>query len=300
MQKVLYFLLITFSLSSCKWFQKNPTPTPIPTVVIPDFETNPQSYILPLNIADEASGICDSRSMSGNVWVQEDGDNPNVIYLFSHKAEYKGKIQMPFTNRDWEDISIGVGPEAGKNYIYLAEIGDNNAAYNNQYYIYRFLEPQSLNEEVKNYDRIAFQYPDGSRDAECILLDPATKDIYIVTKREFNVRLYQLPYPQSVTEVQTAKFIQNIPLQIITSGGISSDGKEIVLRNYEAIYYWYLKENENIISALGRSRDKLLPYVKESQGEGFCFDKNNKGYFTNSERPDTQTTPTSLYYYGKK
>ncbi|WP_435353658.1 PE-PGRS family protein [Emticicia sp. SJ17W-69] len=298
MQKAICLLLITISLSSCKWFQKNPTP--IPAVVIPDFETTPQSYILPLNIADEASGICDSRSMSGNVWVQEDGDNPNVIYLFSHKAEYKGKIQMPFPNRDWEDISIGAGPETGKNYIYLAEIGDNNAVYNNQYYIYRFLEPQSLNEEVKNYDRIAFQYPDGSRDAECILLDPATKDIYIVTKREFNVRLYQLPYPQSTTEVQTAKFIQNIPLQIITSGGISTDGKEIVLRNYEAIYYWYLKENESIITALARSRDKLLPYVKEPQGEGFCFDKENKGYFTNSERPDGQTTPNSLYYYKKE
>ena len=89
-------------------------------------------------------------------------------------------------------------------------------------------------------------------------------------------------------------------LQIITSGVISSDGKEIALRNYEAIYYWYRKENESIINALARSRDKLLPYVKESQGEGFCFDKDNKGYFTNSERPDGQTTPTSLYYYRKK
>lgn len=300
MQKIICFLLFTLLLSSCDWFKKKPTPTPIPEVIIPDFETTPKSYILPLYIASEASGLCDSKSMSGNVWVQEDGDNPNLLHQFSHSGEYKGNIQMPFPNRDWEDISIGTGPEAGKNYIYLADIGDNAAAYNNQYYIYRFVEPQSLSEKVTNFDRIAFQYPDGSRDAECILLDPTTKDIYIVTKREFNVRLYQLPYPQSVTEVQTAKFIQNIPLQAITSGGISSNGKEIVLRNYEAIYYWYRKEDESIITALARTRDKLLPYVKESQGEGFCFDKDNKGYFTNSERPDGQTTPTSLSYYGKK
>jgi hypothetical protein len=296
MQKSLYFIIIVLFLSSCDWFNKTPTPA----VIIPDFITTPKRSVLPLSIADEASGLCDSKSMAGNVWVQEDGDNPNMLYLFSHKAEYKGNIQMPFPNRDWEDISIGAGPETGRNYIYLAEIGDNAAAYNNQYYIYRFLEPQSLTEKVSNYDRIAFQYPDGSRDAECILLDPATKDIYIVTKREFNVRLYQLPYPQSVTEIQTAKFIQNIPLQAITSGGISSDGKEIVLRNYEAIYYWYRQENESIIAALARTRDKLLPYVNEPQGEGFCFDKDNKGYFTNSERPNGQTQPTYLYYYGKK
>ncbi len=302
MKNYICFLLLTFTFSSCKWFQKNPTPTPVPTpvVVIPDFETTPKSYILPLNFADEASGICDSRSMVGNVWMHEDGFNPNVIHQFSHTGEYKGNVQMPFPNRDWEDMSIGVGPENGKNYIYLADIGDNAAAYDNQYYIYRFLEPQSLSDKVTNFDRIAFQYPDGSRDAECILLDPTTKDIYIVTKREFNVRLYQLPYPQSVTEIQTAKFIQNLPYQAMTSGGISSDGKEIVLRNYEALYYWYRQENESIIAALARSRDKLLPYVREPQGEGFCFDKNNKGYFTNSERPDGQTTPTSLYYYGKK
>jgi hypothetical protein len=297
MQKFICFLLLAVSLSSCEWFNK-PNPTPTPEVVIPDFETIPKNYTL--SGANEASGICDSKSMSGNVWMQEDGNNPNVLHQFSHTGQYKGNIQMPFPNRDWEDMTIGAGPETGKNYIYLADIGDNAAVFDNQYYIYRFIEPQSLSEKVTNFDRISFQYPDGSRDAECVLLDPATKDIYIVTKREFNVRLYQLPYPQSVTEIQTAKFIQNIPLQIITSGGISSDGKEIVLRNYDAIYYWYRKENESIITALARSRDKLLPYVQESQGEGFCFDKENKGYFTNSEKPDGQTTPTSLYYYGKK
>jgi hypothetical protein len=295
MQKSIY-LLIAISLSSCNWFGKTTTPN----TIIPDFETSPTSYLLPLSIANEASGICDSKSMAGNVWVQEDGDNPNLLHQFSYTGEYKGNIQMPFPNRDWEDIALGQGPESGKNYIYLAEIGDNAAAYDNKYYIYRFLEPKSLQEEVKNYDRIAFQYPDGSRDAECILLDPATKDIYIVTKREFNVRVYQLPYPQSVTEIQTAKFIEAIPYLIITSGGISSDGKEIVLRNYDALYYWYRKENESIATALSRNRDKLLPYLKEPQGEGFCFDKDNKGYFTNSERPDGQTTPTYLYYFGKK
>ena len=299
MQKLIYFFLLILLLSSCEWFEK-PTPTPTPEVIIPDFEIIPKSYTLPISIANEASGICDSKSMAGNVWIQEDGNNPNILHQFSHTGEYKGNIQMPFPNRDWEDMAIGMGPETGKNYIYLADIGDNAAIFENQYYIYRFIEPQSLNEKVINFDKIAFQYPDGSRDAECILLDPATKDIYIVTKREFNVRLYQLPYPQSITEVQVAKFVQNIPLQIITSGGISSDGKEIVLRNYEAIYYWYRKENESIIAALARSRDKLLPYVNESQGEGFCFDKENKGYFTCSERPDGQTTPSFLYYYKKK
>lgn len=298
MKKTLIYLSISLFLSSCDWFNK-PDPNPQPDA-LPEYETTPTIATLPVNIANEASGVCDSRSMPGNVWVQEDGDNPNRIYLFSYQGQYKGAVQMPFPNRDWEDLSIGPGPEDGKNYIYLADIGDNLAVYNNTYFIYRFVEPQSLGLNVSAYDRISFQYPDGSRDAECILLDPATKDIYIVSKREFNVRLYRLPYPQSVTEIQTAQFIQNLPYQIITSGGISPDGKEIVIRNYEVLYYWYRKDGESIPQTLSRTRDKLLPYVRESQGEGFCFDKDGKGYFTNSETPDGQTTPSYLYYFAKK
>ncbi|GAB3512163.1 PE-PGRS family protein [Emticicia fontis] len=298
MRRILTYLFISLFLSSCDWFKK-PDPTP-PTAKLPEYATTPVIATLSTNIANEASGVCDSRSMPGNVWVEEDGDNPNKIHMFSHQGQYKGAIQMPFPNRDWEDISIGPGPEDGKNYLYLAEIGDNLAVYDNKYYIYRFLEPKSLQETVTGFDRISFQYPDGSRDAECIMIDPSTKDIYIVTKREFNVRLYRLKYPQSVSEMQTAEFLQNIPIQIVTSGGISPDGKEIVIRNYEVLYYWYRKDGETIPQTLARSRDALLPYVKESQGEGFCFDKDGKGYFTNSEKPDGQTTPSYLYYFAKK
>ncbi|PLK45733.1 PE-PGRS family protein [Emticicia sp. TH156] len=297
MRKTLIYVLISLFISSCDWFKK-PDPNPV-TEVIPEYETVPVMARLPEDIANEASGVCDSRSMPGNVWVQEDGDNPNNIYLFSHGGQYKGSVKMPFPNRDWEDISIGPGPEAGKTYLYLAEIGDNDAVYNNQYYIYRFVEPQSL-QAVTSFDRIAFQYPDGSRDAECILIDPQTKDIYIVSKREFNVRLYRLKYPQSVTENQTAEFLQTLPITYVTSGGISSDGKEIVIRNYFTLFYWYRKDGETIPQALFRTRDKLLPYVQEPQGEGFCFDKDGKGYFTNSERPDGQNGISYLYYYPKK
>lgn len=297
MRKTIIYVFISLFICSCDWLNK-PDPTPQP-VALPQYEAVPIMGILPKDIANEASGVCDSRSMPGNVWVQEDGDNPNKIYLFSHQGQFKGSVQMAFPNRDWEDIAIGPGPESGKNYIYLADIGDNLAAYENKYYIYRFIEPESL-QPSSNYDRIAFQYPDGSRDAECILIDPATKDIYIVSKREFNVHLYKLPYPQSVSQMQTAEFVQTLPYQAITSGGISPDGKEIVLRNYLVLYYWYRKVGETIPQVLARTNDQQLPYVVEPQGEGFCFDKDGKGYFTNSERPDGQTATSYLYYFAKK
>ena len=42
---------------------------------------------------------------------------------------------------------------------------------------------------------IEFNYSDGSRDAECLLSDPITSNLYIVSKREMNARLYELKFP---------------------------------------------------------------------------------------------------------
>ncbi|CAH0995966.1 hypothetical protein EMA8858_02094 [Emticicia aquatica] len=255
-------------------------------------------YYLPHSLASEASGICDSISMPGNVWVHEDGDNPNVLHQFSYQGKYKGNVELPFSNRDWEDISIGAGPENNKNYIYLADIGDNGT-FHSEYYIYRFLEPESLvNKEVK-FDQITFKYADGSKNAECILLDPATKDIYIVTKVEGKAEIFRLLYPQSLTDVQTAQYIQTVPVSAVTSGGISNDGKTIALRTYNAIYYWFLKNNENIITALARKEDQIMTYSKEPQGEGFCFEKSNEGFFTISERSRWSKKPNFFFYFKK-
>ena len=160
------------------------------------------------------------------------------------------------------------------------------------------LRPKTLDETISQVDKITFQYPEGPRDAECILLDPATKDIYIVTKREAMVRVYQLPYPQSTTSTIQAKFMVELPYTYITSGGISPDGREIVLKNYYDVLYWQRKNNESIIAALSRPFDKTLPYIREPQGEGFCFDKEAKGYYTISEIYTAASV--NLYYYGRK
>lgn len=296
--KKISFLCLSVFLSACNWLK---TPVKVQeTDIIPTYETTPVVADLSSKILREASGVCDSRSMPGHVWIHEDSGNPNHIYLFSHSGQYKGSVAMPFPNRDWEDISIGPGPVDNKNYIYLADIGDNSAVFDNLYYIYRFEEPQSLDQPVVAHDRIRFRYPDGSRDAECIMVDPLTKGIYIVTKREINVHLYVLPYPQSVSEIQTARFIQTIPYQIVTSGGISPDGNEIAIRNYFRIFYWYRREGETIPQALARTRDGFLPSKNELQGEGFCFDRNGMGYFTNSEVPDGEPLESYLYYFRKK
>ncbi len=297
--KFRYLLLIPF-LQSCFLFD-GPDPVVPPVVkedLLPEFTQTPDVFPIQRGLIDEASGITASISMPGNIWVEQDGNTPSEIYLINNSGQYLGAFPIPFFNRDWEDIAMGPGPETGANYIYLAETGDN--AENYEYYkVYRFKEPASLQEKNTLFETISFRYPDTkSYDTEAMLIDPATKDIYLITKRQFNVNVFRIAYPQSTTDLNTAEFLGAIPYTIITAADISPDGTEILLKNYDAVYFWRRKKDETIIQALSRTRDVGPPYQHEEQGEAICFDIHQKGFYTLSEIG--QSNGVSLYYYGKK
>ena len=294
----LLFLFFTCTLQSC-WIFIDKPPKPDTSNALPRFTESPLISPLNTDLLDEASGIEDSYQFPGHLWVHEDnGSRSNFIYLLSHQGIYLDRFELPVPIRDWEDIAIGPGPETDKNYIYLGEIGDNLEQYS-EYTIYRFEEPSSLQQPIRTVDTISFTYDDGkSYDAETLLLNPTTKDLYIITKRQFNVRVYKLAYPQSTTSRNTATFLFTLSYPFLTGGDISKDGKEILLKNYDAIYYWKVKTGETIEQALRRPRDIAPFYMREKQGEAICFDKEQNGFFSLSERGGAPER-ASLFYYQK-
>ena len=99
--------------------------------------------IIPVSegIVNEVSGIADSKSNPGALWVEQDGGNPSELILLSHNAQLQKKIVIKgILNRDWEDLTLATGPDASKNYIYIGEIGDNAAVYNS----YAIIRSQNL------------------------------------------------------------------------------------------------------------------------------------------------------------
>lgn len=245
----------------------------------------------------EASGIADSKTNIGFLWVQEDGGNATQLFLMNHTALSAKKIFLKnTTNRDWEDIALANGPVAGKNYIYLAEIGDNNAVYSSAFF-YRFEEPVQNTDTVFAIDKIEFVYSDGARDAEAFLIDPATKDIYILTKREAKSRVYKLPYPQSTTSINTAAFITELPYNGVVSAAINAGGTEIIIKTYGNLYY-YTKAGGTSIDKGLQSNYIVLGYLPEPQGEAVCFANSNNGFFTLSEQ--LGSLPQQLYFYSRQ
>lgn len=286
-----FILLISaIILASCK--------LTVPSVYEAQFSAEPTEAPVAPGQIDEASGMADSRSMPGNVWIEQDSGNPAELALLGYDGKVKGKLTVPnFGNRDWEELSIGPGPKDGVNYIYIGEIGDNSANHDFSQ-IYRLPEPTSLQSPITQVERINFRYPDGPRDAEAMFVDPATKDIYIISKREERVHLYSLPYPQNVNEITVAKAYGELPMTFVTSAAISPDGAEILIRTYTQVYYYKRDEGQSISDALQFGNNRQLAVRAEPQGEAICFDKDNKGFFTISERANASSV--SLYYYARK
>ena len=127
-----------------------------------------------------------------------------------------------------------------------------------------------------------------------MLIDPITFDLLIISKREESVRVYLIPYPQNINEVNVAEIIASINVSQITAGDIASSGNHIMLKNYDAIYYWHRNLGQSLNDTF-QNPPINLPYVPEPQGEALCWSVDEKGYLTLSEEPNGEEA--RLYYY---
>ncbi|HEV7349036.1 PE-PGRS family protein [Telluribacter sp.] len=298
--RTLYALSLFLLVTAC--WEKVPDPDPV-TGRSDEFETVPQRFPLEAQVVDEASGLVDSRTLDGYLWTHEDAGNWTALYLISKDGkQIRQYLPEGIVNRDWEDIAVGTGPREGVSYLYVGDIGNNDAnPATDINFIYRMPELTSLDGTFRRGDieQLIYRYPDSPRDAETLLFDPISKDLFIISKEFDRANIYRLPYPLSPGGVVTAELVGNIPsVYFATGGDISPDGTEILIRTYTNIYYWKRKPNESVGQTLTRPSVKSLPYELEPQGEAVCFDKEANGYYTLSERRAAPSV--TLNYFKRK
>ncbi|RVU25927.1 hypothetical protein EOJ36_05805 [Sandaracinomonas limnophila] len=261
----------------------------------------------------EASGLVASNYNSNLFWTHNDSGDLPRIFLINNSG--KGKVEFflkGIKNRDWEDMGSFLD-EAGKSWIYIADIGDNDKKYPS-YFIHRFEEPRfeeflAPNRIISTIESIEFSLPDESRDMETLLIDQRTSDIFVVSKREKYKILYKIPSKTWGTKVEaekikTLKFsTSNSSISLIeklyflTGGSVSSQNNEIALRNYLEVYYWKKNKFESIPEALSR-KPKSVPSKLEPQGEAVAFAVYEKGFYTLSETAQS-LNPVHLYFTEK-
>ena len=286
MKQILFSILIC--TTCCNSQQKN-----VDTPALP-FATTPLATPVAPGIVNEVSGMADSYAVPGCFWIEEDSGNPPELSLLKHDGSLLKKITIKGAgNRDWEDLAISSGPTPGVHYIYLADIGDNNSQYTS-YNILRFPEPDATKDEVTDAEKISFTYPDGAHDAEAILADDATKDIFIITKRDAKSKVYKLAYPQSTTAINTATFVMDLPFTGTVSAALSKSGTELIIKTYTTLFYWTRAAGESIENTLPKPPTKL-DYQLEPQGEAVCFKADNTGFYTLSEKSFAPSVSLNFY-----
>lgn len=248
----------------------------------------------------EISGIAASWRNPGILWVHNDSGDRNRIYAIDGRGRHRGTFTLVGARaRDWEDIAVGPGPAPGASYIYVADIGDNDNKFP-AVHVYRVREPALPDTlapgkfRLLQVDRLTFTYPDRPRDAETLMIDPLSGDLYIVTKREKQVRVYRAAAPITPGEQQELVLAAKLPFRYAVAGDISRDGRKILIKSYSEIYYWQRRRPEPLAQALRRPPQRV-PYVPEPQGEAVCWDPDGAGYYTTSE--ERNGIPAHLFYY---
>jgi hypothetical protein len=253
---------------------------------------------------DEASGMGASSVNSDVLWVHNDSGDSARVFAINTAGTLLGIYNISGAGAvDWEDMSMGPGPTPGQQYLYLGDIGDNDATRGTSrppIQVYRVAEPSvsssqsPVNINLGGAESFTLVYPDGARDAETLMIDPVNGDLYVVSKREDNSRLYRAAASSLVNgSTITMEYKTQLPWGWTTGGDISADGDEILIRGYSNASLWPRTPGTNVWDAFSQS-PVSVSLRAELQGEAIGFDGDGWGYFTVSEG-----TGQPIYYFDR-
>jgi hypothetical protein len=145
--------------------------------------------------------------------------------------------------------------------------------------------------------KFTFTYPDGARDAESMFVDPQTKDIYIISKRESPHHVYRAAYSSGADSyaglMLTTTFVD---ADWLTAADISPNGSELIVRGYSTNSgRMFARPAGGTITDAFNTTPVTIPIHAEGQGEAIGFDPHGWGYYTTSEG-----TNQPIYYFDRQ
>jgi hypothetical protein len=237
----------------------------------------------------ETSGIAESRENDGLIWAHNDsGGNPELFAVGIDGSD-RGRWAVPgATAVDWEDMARGHGEE-GVDRLYMADIGDN-AAQRPNVVVYRAPEPEvpagAAGGTLQDVEALTLIYADGARDAETLLADPVSGDLFIVSKQLVGrPGVYRIPAGAEPGGTSTLARVTDVGVDegtLVTGGDVSVDGSVVALRTYTSVLLFQRGDAQTVSDALAGTPCEA-PAPTEVQGEALAFDPDGSGYVTISE-----------------
>jgi hypothetical protein len=250
----------------------------------------------------EISGLVSSRALTDTLWVHNDSGDSARFFAMSTAGKLLGTVTLTGASAtDWEDIAIAPKPGGG-NYLYLGDIGDNSANRTAGISIYRVTEPTSAaNAAVAaaNYTKVTLKYPDlVPRNAESLLVDPLSGDLFIVTKGPA-ARVYSAPAtifdtPGTIASLTSLGGLK-VTLNNATAADISPNGLHILIRNASTTAYLFERSVGQTVAQALQSTPIPFTLKAETQGESIGWAADGRGFYTTSELAGTASVP--VWYY---
>lgn len=250
----------------------------------------------------ESSGLANSKCRENVFWTHNDSGGGAYLYAFDATGAPLGVWTVPNgKNKDWEDLAAVKNPN-GECFLYIGDIGDNERK-RDEIVVYKVREPTVSDADKSSTKKnprvtepaeaIKMQYPNARFDAETLIVQPQTGDIYVLTKslRE-PARVYKLSKDYDLNRInqleKIADFtVPSIPFGFLTGGDISADGRRVVIADYLAAYEIALPAASENFDDIWREKPTKINLGDREQGEAICYAADGKAIYATSERKNS-------------
>lgn len=179
----------------------------------------------------EISGMTMSQAHPGVLWLHNDsGDGPYIYAVDSSTCKTLATVTLAgIQPRDIEAIASGRDGK-GRPILWIGDIGDNNDSWPDVR-LYRIREPAKVVTQTVTPTTFRFTYSDRPHNAEALIANPTSQQLWVVTKQMAHGRIYRLPRQLSTTAVNVARPVGTVG-GLVTDAAMRPDGSGFVLRNY--------------------------------------------------------------------
>lgn len=234
---------------------------------------------------NETSGVVASRRNPGVYFVHNDSGDSARFFAINLTGAVLGEYRLAgVTAVDWEDIArIPCGASAC---VVLGDVGDNGRV-RASVALYRVEEPaappSTPGPVTVPFTVLRFRYPDGAHNAETLVGDPATGELYVVTKvDQGRVTVYRAPREDNGVATRVGEMDLPASAGQLTAGDVRDDGQALLLRTYARVLRYDRPAGagfEGIFAGVPTA----LPSRIEPQGEAVAWTHDGDGYLTISE-----------------
>ena len=249
----------------------------------------------------ESSGLASSLCQAGILWTHNDSGDDAFIFAINSKGEHLGTwLVKNARNDDWEDIA-SYKDATGTCYLYIGDIG-NNERDSVEQTIFKVKEPGVSADAASSSKKspldtepataALLKFPEAVHDAETLMVQQATGDVYVLTKRVDGPSAVFKLQPQFGSDVATvAKRVGEVSLPavpngLLTRGAISPDGKRVIICDYSSAYELQLGTSTNF-DDIWKQKPVPVNLGERKQGEAVTFGADGGSIFATSEKKNS-------------